>query len=178
MTRRSAVSLLVALSMATVATTVRPARLGAQQLAPGTLVRVSLAGDDAAHEGRLVTMSADSLIVTQSRGDTVRWARARVARMQMRTKGSHVPGMTIGIIIGAGIGGVLGASSSRKDPRSLSDVGQSFAEDVGNAFVFGLLGGAIGGILGYQVTGHAWRDVQVAPTVGVRGSAVQIALRF
>ena len=179
MERRSAVSLIVGLSMVpTVLTIATPARARAQQLERGALVRVSIMGDDAAHEGRLVRMSADSLVVTETRGDTVGWARARVARLQMRTKGSHVPGMTIGIIVGAGVGAVLGASSSQDNSQSLSSMGQSLGEDMANALAFGLLGGAVGGFLGYQVTRHAWRDVQIAPTVGARNGAVRIALRF
>ena len=179
MERRSALLLAAGLSTAAaVLGAAIPARAGAQQLARGTLVRLSITGDDAAHEGRLVRISADSVVLTRSRGDTVGWERARVARMQMRTRGSHAPGTTIGIIVGAGVGGVLGATRSHNDPRSLSDVGQSFGEDAGNAFVFGLLGGTVGGILGYHVTGHAWRDVQVAPTVGTSRGVLRIALRF
>ena len=178
MERRSAADVIVRVSMLAAVVTTMPARAEAQQLVRGTLVRVSVSGEDAVHEGRLVRMSADSIVVAESAGDTTAWARASVSRMRMRTKGSHVPGMTIGMIVGAGVGGVLGASSSRNDSARLSDVGQSFGEDMGNAFVFGLLGGAIGGFLGYQVTGHAWRDVQIAPTVGGRGGALRIALRL
>jgi hypothetical protein len=129
------------------------------------------------YQGVLLAPMGDSVVVSVPGEPTLRVARTSVRQMQVGTRGSKTgstfAGIGIGLFAGAAVGAMVGQATTSPDDF----FGPEFGAAVG-ATLLGVVGGVTGGIIGYNRGGTKWRDVDIAPTIGVRGGAVRIALQF
>ena len=150
----------------------------AQTPAPGSLVRLSIDGERRAQKGHLTLVTADSVFMTGWEGKSLRYARARVRRVELGTKGDEEAGYAlIGFLGGGGIGIVAGAAMGAA-VGSAGGKAARIATGVGGGMIGGLLGAVFGSELGSAVTPVYWRDVELEPAVGVSGRGLRVTLAF
>ena len=143
-------------------------RLAAAQdsaLVPGALVRVTTA-DNARHVGRI--LSVDDTLLVIDPADILRprerFDRRHLTRIEVKLPADRRESATVlGALVGAGIGGVIGASTVHND---CSESGGGFGPCIGRgqATVTGVLAGAVvGGLIGRLAAGRdRWRVVTEA----------------
>ncbi|HEX2778442.1 MAG TPA: hypothetical protein VHM30_03015 [Gemmatimonadaceae bacterium] len=150
----------------------------AQTPAPGSLVRLSIDGERRAQKGHLTLVTADSVFMTAREGNSLRYARARVRRVELGTKGDEEGeyaflGFLGGGAIGIGAGAALGAAVGSAGGKSAR-----VAAGVGGGIIGGLLGAFFGSELGSAITPVHWRDVELEPRVGSRARGLTMHIAF
>lgn len=128
--------------------------------AVGDTVRV-FAPEDAVWRGRLTALTHDSLTLaladsshTLARADVLRLERYEGREHKLKT------GAGIGFLLGALLGGAVGYTGISDDGTSTSD--RSPARAAGAGIGIGLLGAAVGGIIGAGVVGDHWEPAHLA----------------
>lgn len=145
-------------------------------LTAGAKVRVTVGGVRIV--GTLARYDADSIALVREQV-TYRWPRHSVATVEVGERrsrlGPTLGGMTIGIVVGGGVGALLlGTSQGAED----NFFGPEFAYAVG-AFFGGIAGGLTGGIVGYNRSPWRWTETPVHG-VGVRpfGRGIGVSVAF
>ena len=160
------------------ATALSSMALRAQTPAPGSLVRLSVDGERRAQKGHLTLVTADSVFMTGREGNSLRYARARVRRVELGTKGEEEGGYAfIGFLGGGGIGVVSGAALGAA-VGSGGGKSARVATGVGGGIIGGLLGAFLGSELGSAITPVHWRDVELEPSVGSRTRGLTMHVAF
>ncbi len=156
-----------------------------RDLQPGATVRIRAAGAERPYEGRLVSLSRDSLVLALAgEGDSrVALPRESVARAWIATSQHRetLAGLGIGFLAGAAVGAALGALAYQPCTGDfcILDFGRG-----GEAAMAGvLLGGVglvLGGIAGYCTHGQNWEPALLPLTTVSRtpaGHGVALAVR-
>lgn len=142
----------------------------------GAKVRVYPAAEPKVlYEGRLLSLTRDSVVVAVPGAGHMRWARHAVARFDVGRRGSRAGGTFIGIGVGAAVGAGLGAALGYATSDNSDYV---FDRNVGaaiGAFFIGIAGGVTGGIVGYNHPPTRWREVPLTVGLQRRGLGVSIA---
>jgi hypothetical protein len=126
------------------------------QLAPGTVIRVTLSGGNTI-DGTLQTATADSLAV-QAAASQEKFMRTEIAKVQVKGKGRRGRRVLIGLAIGAGGGLAIGAAVDSHDKRSQFNIVPNAGKEV-----FTPLGAILGAIVGVAIPAGGWREVYRAP---------------
>ncbi len=153
---------------------------------PGATVRIRAARAERPYEGRVVSLSGDSLVLALAGEGDARLALPRKDVTQAWVSaGQHretLVGMGIGFLAGAAVGAALGALAYQPCTGDfcILDFGRG-----GEAAMAGLLLGGVGlvlgGIAGYGTHGQSWEPALLPLTTVSRtpaGHAVGLAVRL
>ena len=154
------------------------------------LARVHVVAPTAEVTGELLDLTADSLVVRGPAGES-RLARRDLVRAEVQdgTRGHKLAGFTMGTMIGAGGGALLGYASgddacpAAKQSQFFGCLYRFTARDKAavGAIVLGAVGGVTGLIAGAQTMTEHWIPLDKAsPTVRplVTGSRLGVSLGF
>lgn len=155
-------------------TTLAPMAAPAQTLPPGSLVRLSVEGERGTQRGNLVRVTADSVIVTSWEGNSLRYPRSRVKRVEVGTREGETENEAVGIVLGGASGLLAGAYFGAAATSGF----KSLAAGVGGGIAGGFLGAVIGGGIGHIMTPLHWEDVELEPSVGIRTRGLAMHLAF
>lgn len=143
---------------------------GTATLGAGTRIRVTAAPPVTATTGVVVSHTADTLVLrTDAHGNTIAVPVAQVTRLDVRggPRTRKLLGASIGLLVGAGAGALVGQSSVDESSCTGSLVcGDSFAAS-GGAVVGGLAGLLVGTMAGSWST-ERWNPVAGTPIAGAR----------
>ena len=147
---------------------------GAEDLAPGTRVRVVRKGTAGASIGSLVEIGAGGLVVRLKDGGTLRMPLSDLQRLEVSRRGSR---RTQGALIGIGLGALGGYALG----SSTNDAGGIYSNSQAGAIV-AVPGAILGGLVGVVVGDEKWRRVEeggVQVGLGAQGrGGIALAVRF
>jgi hypothetical protein len=170
--RRSLRAAIVALSLAL------PSALPAQQLAPGTRVRVKASNVVAPIIGAYQTMRRDTLVIMEEGEAAQLWSfsSSTVERFEVSAglKGGNRRPITRWALIGAGVGAAVGFLAA----SALEGNSDSEYNDVLSAAVGAGIGAGVGAAYGWRVQEEHWTAVPLPRRVGLVPSRRGVRLAF
>lgn len=122
----------------------------AKGLAPGTEVRVEVAGQAATH-GRLESVTDDSIALTSAKSQQT-FARQQIVRISQRKAGHRARNALIGAGIGAGAGLGVGLAAGRCTQFCIVSPGVIRG-------ALAAVGAVVGGIVGAVFPTGGWKEV-------------------
>ncbi|HEX6050522.1 MAG TPA: hypothetical protein VFZ21_14680 [Gemmatimonadaceae bacterium] len=154
------------------------ASAGAQQLSPGTRVRVKSTSLVAPIIGAFQGMRRDTLVIMEEGMSAQQWtfASASVDRLEVSTgvkRGNRGP-ITRWALIGAGVGAVAGVLAA----YALEGSGDSEYNNILSGAVGAGVGAGLGAAWGWRVEQEQWRSVPLPRRVGVMPSRTGVRLVF
>lgn len=171
--RRSLRAAIVALTLATLSS-----GLAAQQLTPGTRVRVKSSELVAPIIGSYQGMQRDTLVVIEDGEAAQRWAfmSATVNRLEVSDgmKAGNRKPMARWALIGAGLGAATGLLAA----LALESSTDSEYSEVLSAGVGAAIGAGAGAAYGYRMVEERWRSVPIPRRVGLVPSRNGVRLAF
>ncbi len=140
----------------------------AGQLHPGARVRIWYGAGEQRYEGRLVSLSRDSLVVALAIAGEPLTAipRDKIGRVWVQTAGHRktLVGLGVGLGVGATVGAAVGAAAYEPcTGECFIDFGRGVSALAG-AVVFGGAGLLVGGIAGFCTHGQNWQPVALPVT--------------
>ena len=151
---------------------------GAQQLAPGTRVRVKSSSLVTPVIGAFQGVRRDTLVIMEEGMSAQQWtfASAAVDRLEVSAgmrRGNRGP-TTRWALLGAGIGAVTGVVAA----AALEGTGDSEYNNVLSAVVGAAVGAGAGAAWGWRIEQEQWRSVPLPRSVGVTPSRTGVRLGF
>jgi hypothetical protein len=134
--------------------------LAAQEIAPGTRVRITMPGAREPGIGNVITTTEQTIVARLVTGDTIRVSPSNIARLEVTDGQSrHIwLGAGIGFIAGAATGAILGAAVP-PDPNCNFACDTKLLGEALGAALLGVTGTVVGGIIGATHTTENWRVI-------------------